>query len=192
MQIKEKFKAVWQAMKDAPLLVFGSAAIAGLLSALTLTVLGLTMWTGLAYVMKKAGKDEKKDFNLLFKFMGKMPYLFALGVLMSAASFLGLLFLIIPGIFIMALFIYAPFYLAFEDKGIIESLRLSSTTAIEHNLMLHVVFVLVLWLINLIGMQLFIGWIITLPLSVGFMILMFEEVKITPEPASAVGQETKP
>jgi hypothetical protein len=116
MQIKEKFRSVWQAMKDAPLLVFGSAAIAGLLSALTLTVLGLTMWTGLAYVMKKAGKDEKKDFNLLFKFMKKMPYLFALGVLMFAASFLGLLFLIIPGIFIMALFIYAPFYLAFAPE----------------------------------------------------------------------------
>jgi hypothetical protein len=45
--------------------------------------------------------------------------------------------------------------------------------------MLHVVFVLVLWLINLVGMQLFVGWIITLPLSAGFMMLMFEEVKIT-------------
>ncbi|PKL92785.1 MAG: hypothetical protein CVV21_00110 [Candidatus Goldiibacteriota bacterium HGW-Goldbacteria-1] len=177
MKIKLAVEKPIQALKKEPVFILLAGLTAGMLSSVTLGILYPVMAAGLANVIIKISAGEKADFQDLFKFMNLLAPMFGLGLLIFIMSAAGLVFIIFPGLLIMALFVYAPYYMAFENQGIMASLKLSAKAAIANNLMGHVVIVLVLWLINLIGIQMLAGWILTFPLTVGFLYFLFEQTK---------------
>ncbi len=97
----------------------------------------------------------------------KFLNLFILALITGILIAIGLILLIIQGLVILTLFIYSPFYLAYEEKGIIESMKLSYKTVMNNNLLAHVLLVIVLLAVNFIVVSLgFIGTIITYPLFI--------------------------
>jgi len=175
MRIKENVNQVFKVMMDQPLVVFVGALIAMVLSTVTLGIITLVMFTGIALIFVKAKKGETPSFNDLFAYLGKVWPLVGLWVLMVLGIGIGLVVLIIPGILVMTLWIYAPFYLAFKDAGVMDSLKMSSKTVMEKGFLPHILMVLVLLLVNLLGAQIIIGSIITYPLTVGFLVYLFED-----------------
>ncbi|MFP4465627.1 MAG: hypothetical protein ACLFP1_01085 [Candidatus Goldiibacteriota bacterium] len=182
MRIKENVNQVFKVMMDQPLVVFVGALIAMVVSAVTFGLITLVMFTGLALVFIKAKKGEIPTFNDLFAYLGKVWPLVGLWLLMVLGIGAGLIVLIIPGILIMTLWIYAPFYLAFKDAGVMDSLKMSSRTVMAKGFVPHILMVLVLLLINLLGGQLIIGSIITFPLTVGFLVYLFQDYTETEAP----------
>lgn len=175
MRIKEAVEKSLLAVKKEPVYILLCGLTAGILSAITLGILFPVMSAGLASAVKKVSEGEKTDFHDIFEFMNLIAPMFGLGLLIMLMSAAGLVFVIFPGLLIMALFIYAPYYMAFNKMGIIDSLKYSAKTAVKNNLMGHVVIVLVFTLVNLLGMQVLVGWIITFPVSVGFIYFLFEQ-----------------
>jgi hypothetical protein len=177
MKIKSAVEKSIQALKREPVFILLAGLTAGMLSSVTLGILYPVMAAGLANVVIKTSAGEKADFQELFKFMNMLAPMFGLGLLMFLMSAAGLIFILFPGLIIMALFVYAPYYMAFENQGIMDSLKLSAKAVIANSLMGHVVIVLVLWLVNLIGIQILVGWVLTFPLTVGFLYYLFEQTK---------------
>jgi len=177
MKIKLAVEKPIQALKKEPVFILLAGLTAGMLSSVTLGILYPVMAAGLSNVIIKTSAGEKTDFQDLFKFMNLLAPMFGLGLLIFLMSAAGLVFIIFPGLVIMALFVYAPYYMAFENKGIMDSLKLSAKAVVANNLMGHVVIVLVLWLVNLIGIQILIGWVLTFPLTVGFLYFLFEQTR---------------
>lgn len=86
----------------------------------------------MGYVFLKLKNKEVTDFKDVFAYINKFLPLFLQGLIIGLTVGFGLILLVIPGLLVATLFIYAPFYLAYENKGIIESLKLSYRTVIQN------------------------------------------------------------
>ncbi len=179
MDIKAVVDELVEVVKKDVVTILICSLIALVVSGLTLGILHGVAFTGLGLVFLKLKKDEKVDYKDIFAYINKFLNLFILTLLIGILTGIGLILLIIPGILILTIFIYAPFYLAYEEKGIIESMKLSYKTVVNNNLLMHVLILIILVAINaaVAGMGL-VGTIITYPILVGFWVLLFEKIKI--------------
>lgn len=183
MDIDKAIKQAIAAIKKEPLTIFGASLAAIVLSALTAGLLMPFLFTGMGLIFLKIQRNEEVSLNKLgeslFFYSGKIMLLLAQGLIIFFTALLGMI-LIVPGLFVMTVWIYAPFYLAYSGKGIGESLRLSYRVVMKSGFAAHFVIMLCLVLVNLIGVKLFfIGAMITVPLTMGFLVYLFDTIKDT-------------
>lgn len=179
MDIKSVVDELVEVVKKDFVTILVCSLISVILSGISLGLLTFVFYTGMGLVFLKLKNNEKVDYKDLFTYINKFLYFIILSVIMGILIGLGLILLVIPGILLATLFIYAPFYLAYEDRGIIESLKLSYKTVLENNFVTHIIIFIILGIVNLIGANIFfIGLIVTYPVLVGFWVLFFNKIKI--------------
>ncbi|HDQ26808.1 MAG TPA: hypothetical protein ENN43_08710 [bacterium] len=170
-------KVVKMYLKE-PVAVIVGALVALVLTVVTFGLLAPVMFLGLAEFFRKIEKGEKPVINDLFIHLNKFIFLAVIGLISGATIFLGMVLLIIPAFLAAALWIYAPFYHAYEGKGIIDSLKMSAKTAISKNYLGHVVLILALGLVNAVGSALWIGTLFTFPVTAGFVYYLYMQNRI--------------
>lgn len=162
-------------MKE-PLLVAGAAALSVFVTAITLGLMGLVMFAGMAEIFRKLDKDEKISINDVFFKSGKTFVLFVLGLIIGLCAGIGFVLLIVPGLIVAALWIFAPYHVAFEGLSIKEALGKSYSRVMGEGVWKHVVIITMLLLLNIAGANIFLaGLLLTHPFTAGFLYYLYKE-----------------
>jgi uncharacterized membrane protein len=175
MKIEENVSGSFACFFKDPWIFILAGLIGMALSVVTLGILAPVMALGIAEMFYKTRDGSKAVIDDLFTHMGRTLDLAIQGFLIGVCVLLGCIMLIIPGLLLMALWIYAPYYLVYKNMGIIDSLKASTAAVKKNGLMMHVVIILVTLLVNAIGIQIVIGVLLTYPLVMGFIGFLFSE-----------------
>jgi hypothetical protein len=147
------------------------------ISILSLGLMAPVLFSGLGIIVLKTGRGEKAVFADLFTHMDKTLQLFALSLIITLAACAGIIFVFLP-VLILAVWMYAVFYMAYENKGIGESLSMSANAAVKNGFFRHLIASLALCILNAAGASFFlVGLIITVPLTAGFLAFCFESLE---------------
>ncbi|HRU38465.1 MAG TPA: hypothetical protein P5511_01210 [Candidatus Goldiibacteriota bacterium] len=166
----EIYKENWVILAVSTLVVFA-------LGMLTLGLLFGPLMAGLAAMFVKAKSGKKPAFNDLFQFNGKFIGMAVMGLLIGTLVFLGCLALVLPGLILATLWMYSIFAMAFENKGITESMKASWNFVMKAGLWQQLVIMLAIGILNSIGGAIIVGPLITIPLGMGFLALIYTENK---------------
>ncbi len=177
MKIQEKVANSFVYFFKEPWTFILAGLVAGLLTVVTIGILGPVMLLGLTEMFYKMRDGVKPTLDDLFIHMDKTLMLAIQGLVMGIAIGLGIVLLIIPGLILAALWMYAPYYMGFKGMGLTESLKASIHTVNKNGLMNHIFIMLVMALVMGIGAQIVIGTLFTFPLTAAFLGFLFEEVK---------------
>ena len=160
-----------------PWLFILSSLAALALSCATLGILAPVMWLGMGDMFLKADRGEKPSAEDLFNHLNRTLMLDILGIIIGLSVMIGGILLLVPGLIVAALWIYAPYYMANRETGVVESLKLSSVAVNKNGLLAHITIVVTLWLIMSIGFNTVIGALAAYPLCAGFTAFLFDEIK---------------
>ena len=158
--------------------IFILSSLAALaLSCATLGILAPVMWLGMGDMFLKADRGEKPSAEDLFNHLNKTLTLDILGMIIGMSVMIGGILLLIPGLIVAALWIYAPYYMAYSETGIMDSLKLSSIAANKNGIFAHITIAVALGLIMSLGFNTVIGALAAYPLCAGFTAFLFDEIK---------------
>jgi len=184
-----KLKAIsssFEKIKANPLIIFGISFIVvifwaasfyvafsiwsiseslGILSFFIVSIINLFVLMGYMKIAIKIHDGHSVSLMDLFFYYQKFsPFLISL-LLYIAVIFLGMLFVVIPGIFLAVRFSFAPFFALEEDSSALELMKKSWKTTGGHFFDL-LIFYLILVVLSVIGATvLYIGLAFTLPIS---------------------------
>jgi len=176
--VKTCVKKSWKILCKEPLLLMGAALLGAFITAITFGILGMVIYTGLAAMVIKLEKGPKPGVKDIFQYMNKVLFLLVLAIIMGVSVMIGIALLVVPGLIIAALWMYAPLAMAFDDMDIVESLKYSAAMVNANGLLEHIVIVLIISVVNMLGAQLAgIGFLVTFPLTSGFVGLMYNALK---------------
>lgn len=164
------YKENWVILTVSTLVVFA-------LGMLTLGLLFGPLMAGLASMFLKSKSGQKPVFDDLFRFNGKFILMALMGILIATLVSIGMLLLILPGVLLATLWMYSIFAMAFDNKGIIDAMKTSWNFVVKNGLWQHVVILLAIGILNSIGCTIVVGTLITIPLSLGFLALLYNENK---------------
>ena len=164
------FSKDWVIYAVSTLIVFA-------LGILTLGLLFGPMMAGLGAMFLKAKKGKKPLFNDLFKFNGKFIGMAVMGLLICLLVCIGCVFLVLPGLLLATLWMYSMFAMAYDNKGIIASMKKSWAIVSKKGLWQHLVILIAIGILNSLGGALVVGTLITLPVTTGFLAMLYEENK---------------
>jgi hypothetical protein len=147
------------------------------LGCLTLGLLFGPLLSGLGAMFLKAKKGKKPVFDDLFQFNGKFLGMAVMGLLVCIGVFFGCVFLVLPGLLLATLWMYSMFAMAYDNKGITGSMKTSWDIVIKNGLWQQLVILLAIGVLNSIGGAFVVGTLITMPLSTGFLAMLYDENK---------------
>ncbi|MGH1485560.1 MAG: hypothetical protein ACRBCI_05015 [Cellvibrionaceae bacterium] len=111
------------------LLLSEGAIIGGLLQQIIITLVSLPMAYGLFMMALKHSVNAPTSFTEIFGYFNKMGKIFAVYILMSILIFVGLLLLVLPGIYLMVAYMMAiPLIIEKNDIGVWQALEISRKT----------------------------------------------------------------
>lgn len=126
-----------------------------------------------AHLIQKNRNVALSDF---FKSFDKFVPLLILNLLIVLVIFLGLIFLIIPGIYFAVSYLFAHFFVLFYKAEPMEAIRLSRKT-VSGNFGQILLLCLILAGVNLLGMIAFgVGILLTLPFSYCVIYAAFDDI----------------
>ena len=143
-------------------------------------LLGGPVITGYYIVARQLSRNQPAELMDFFRSFDKYVPLLILNLLISLVIFLGLLLLIIPGIYFAVNYIFAHFFVWYYDISPAEAVRMSRKVVSGNFSQIFF-----LWLalvgINILGAMAFgIGLLITLPFSACTLHAAFEDIIGTP------------
>jgi hypothetical protein len=147
------------------------------LGCLTLGLLFGPLMAGQAAMFLKAKSGKKPVFNDLFQFNGKFVGMAIMGLLTGLGVILGCFFLFLPGLLLATLWMYSLYAMAFDDEGITESMKTSWAMVMKHGIWQQLVVLLGIGIFNSLGGAIVVGTLVTIPLSMGFLAMLYEENK---------------
>jgi hypothetical protein len=169
-QAIDVYKKNWVILAVSTLVVFA-------LGCITLGLLFGPLMAGLGAMFLKAKKGRKPVFDDLFQFNGKFVGLAVMGLLAFLGIMLGCVLLVLPGLLLATLWMYSIFAMAYDNKGIIESMKTSWAIVSKNGIWQQLVVLLAIGLLNSIGAAFVVGSLITFPLSTGFLAILYDENK---------------
>lgn len=164
------FKEHWVVLVVGTLVVFA-------LGCITLGLLFGPLSAGLGSMFLKAKAGKKPVFNDLFQYNSKFILMAIMGLIVGIAVCFGLVLLIVPGILLATLWMYAIYAMAYDNKGIGDSMKSSWDMVMKTGMWQHVVILLAIGIFNSIGGAVVVGTLITFPLSIGFLAMVYEDNK---------------
>ncbi|HXK58631.1 MAG TPA: hypothetical protein PLP42_01945 [Acidobacteriota bacterium] len=147
----------------------GISLLIGLVAAVLLGVLAILVGpiaAGLALAGIRKAERGKADFNDFFSGFGNffLPALFS-SILIAVFSIIGLIFLIIPGLVILSMYMFTFHYMVHRGSDFWQAME-ASRKLVSRDYFGFVAFGLLLGLINVLGVMLMgVGVVITLPVT---------------------------
>ncbi len=139
-------------------------------------LLGGPIIAGYYIVSHQISNERDATLADFFRSFDKFLPLLILNLLLGLIIFLGLMVLIIPGIYLAISFLFAHFFVWFYDVDPLEALRLSRKT-VSGNFGQILLLCLVLCGINLLGVFAFgVGILLTLPFSYCVVYAAFDDI----------------
>ena len=174
LDIGKCFTDALEVYKVNILILILSALIFQVISLFTLLILSGPLFGGYCLMtmnaMRKA--DKKVELNDMFKMLGKFWPLLGLFFLQGIAIFAGLLLLIVPGILLMALWLYTYFIMVDKNKGVMDSLKASWNLVKGKGLWINLALAIIYLVLSGVSGQIpVVGWLINIIL-VPFGILL--------------------
>lgn len=147
------------------------------LGCLTLGLLFGPLMAGQAGMFIKAKNGKKPVFDDLFKFNSKFIPMAVMGLMAGIGIMFGTIFLILPGLLLAALWMYSLYAMAFDNMGIFASMKKSWDMVMKNGIWQQLVILLCICVLQSIGGAIVIGTLVTFPLSMGFLAMLYEENK---------------
>lgn len=139
-------------------------------------LLGGPVMVSYLHLAHLAGSDRQIHFSDFFKGFEKARSLILLNLLIFVIVMLGLVMLVIPGIYFAVSYVFSHFFVWFYDKDPYEATRLSKKM-VSGNFGQILLLFLILAGINLLGiMALGIGILLTLPFSFCVVYAAFDDI----------------
>jgi len=153
--------------------VLGAIIFSNPISGLLLGGPAMASYFHLAHLARKGQQIEISDF---FRGFDKAGNLIKLSLLIFLIVSLGLIMLIIPGIYFAVSYVFSHFFVWFYDKDPTEAIRLSKLT-VSGNFGQILLLFLILAGINLLGlMALGVGILLTMPFSFCVVYAAFDDI----------------
>ena len=153
--------------------ILGIVALSNPISGL---LLGGPVITGYYIVSQLISHDRQVELPDFFKSFDKFTPLLILNLLIALVVFIGLMLLIIPGIYFAVSYLFAHFFVWYYDVDPSEAIRLSRKT-VSGNFGQILLLCLVLGGINLIGILAFgVGILLTLPFTYCVIYAAFDDI----------------
>jgi len=153
--------------------IIGAIALSNPLSGL---LFGGPIVVGYYVLAHMVNNNRNVEFSDFFKSFDKFIPLLLLNLLISLVIFLGLIFLVIPGIYFAVSYLFAHFFVWFYNVDPSEAVRLSRKT-VSGNFGQIFLLCLLLGGINLLGiLALGVGILVTLPFSYCVVYAAFDDI----------------
>jgi hypothetical protein len=175
MDINKIFEDAWKLfVKDIAPLIIG-AFLALLLTIVSLGILAGPMAGGLyRMVARRVREGRQADVGDVFSAFDRFWTLFAAALVISILVAIGLVFFILPGLLLAAIWLYVPLFIVDKGMGLGEAMSASRERVSANGLWLHVGIVLLIGLISaVVGNIVGIGFLLTWPLTVTFVTAMY-------------------
>jgi hypothetical protein len=159
------FSQAWDTYKANILMLLLATLIFQMISLFTLLILSGPLFGGYCLMIISAmRKAEKKiELNDMFKMMNKFGPLLGLFFLQGLAIFAGLIFLIVPGILLMTMWLYSYFMMIDKNTGVVDSLRASWNLVKGKGFWMNLTLAVIYILINGVSGQIpYVGWLLNL------------------------------
>jgi hypothetical protein len=159
------FNQAWGIYKANIIMLLLATLIFQVISLFTLLILSGPLFGGYCLMVLSAMRkaDKKIELNDMFKMMNKFAPLLGLFFLQGLAIFAGLIFLIIPGVLLMTMWLYSYFMMIDKNTGVIESLRASWNLVKGKGFWMNLTLAVIYILINGASGQIpYVGWLLNL------------------------------
>ncbi len=170
-QTVEAFKKDWIIFSVSTIIVLA-------VSIVTLGLLAAPMYAGLGSMFVNSTKGRKPVFNDLFIYSGKFFFMLVMGFLIAVPVIIGCFLLVIPGLILATFWMYSIYAMAFDNKGIIESMKTSWNFVAKNGLWQNLLVLIAVGVFQWLGGAIFIGILVTVPMSAGFLGILYEENKL--------------
>jgi len=178
ISVENLFQVGFNLFRKSPgiFIIYSIVGIAALSNPISGLLLGGPVIAGYYIVARQISHDRMVELPDFFKSFDKFVPLLILNLLMTLIIFLGLLALIIPGIYFAVSYIFAHFFVWFYDVDPTEAIRLSRKT-VSGNFGQILLLCLALGGINLLGILAFgVGVLLTLPFTYCVLYAAFDDI----------------
>lgn len=176
MDIGKHFLAAWEVYTKNFVILVVAMAIVFVLSLVTIGIMVPVLLPAYQMMFLRLKHGEAVTTNDLFLYVNKFGRLFITFIIIGGLTFVGTIFLVVPGVMIATLFMYSLLLIAEDDLSIMEALKKSSDIVIARGFWIHILFFLVAVLIGSMGSVFYwIGTIFTQPLALGAMANAYAE-----------------
>lgn len=157
-------------------IIYGVVGLFALSNPISGLLLGGPVITGYYIVSDLINRNKPVDIADFFRSFDKFMPLLILNLLVSLLIFLGLIMLVLPGIYLAVSYLFTHFFVWFYHVEPAEALRLSRR-CVSGNFGQILVLCLVLGAINLLGLLAFgVGILLTLPFSYCVVFAAFDDI----------------
>jgi uncharacterized membrane protein len=165
----------WALFQSKPVehLVAGLIVLA--LSAVTLGVLFGPLSVGQIRMIEKQQRGETPRIEDVFAGFSSFGASFLTSLILFIGVFIGMLFLVLPGVFVALAWGFAIWFVALEGATVSEALSSSWQLLKNHTVSVIVVFVL-LGVVNVVASSVVLAALLTAPLSMIFSTVAYQEM----------------
>jgi uncharacterized membrane protein len=162
--------------EPGPFILYGIITALALSNPISGLLLGGPATAGYYIVAQRIRQGKKVEISDFFRSLDKFVPLLILHLLISLLVVLGLMLLILPGIYLAISYLFAHFFVWFYDLEPSEALRMSRKT-VSGNFGQILLLCLILGGINLLGILAFgVGILLTLPFSYCVIYATFDDI----------------
>jgi len=175
MDIGRIFEDAWKLfVKDVGPLIVGALLVA-LLSVVTIGILAGPLMGGYyLMVSRRIREGRPAEIGDVFSAFDRFGSLFIAVLVIAILVAIGLVFLILPGLMLAAIWLYVPLFIVDQKMSFGEAMAASRELVTKNGFWLHVGVVALLWLLGaIVGSITAVGFLITWPISLTFVTAMY-------------------
>lgn len=172
-----------------PYLAFQDNVMAELLTSVVSALVSSVLEMGVIVVTLKFYDGERAEFSDLFSQIHKVFYYLVASIIYGVMVLIGLVFLIVPGVYLGVRFYFYGFFVVEEDCGPIEALARSSEIT-QGNIMNLFIWGLLIIGLNILGLlALGVGILLTIPISSLAVAMIYRHLKPATSPLGPISEE---
>lgn len=175
VDVPELVKRSWALFQSKPIEHLVASLLAVVLSVVTLGVLLGPLTVGQIRMIEKQQRGDDVRIGDVFEGFSSFGAAFLTSLVFCVALAIGMLFLVLPGVFVGVAWGFALWFVALQGASASDALAGSWQLLKQHTLSVLVVF-LILAVVNAVASAVVLGVVLTTPLSMIFGTLVFQEL----------------